>query len=649
MPGPSDWRSAVDGAPGWVAANADRFRPSSGEEVFAKNHAKPVIELAIMVRCHARAGREHSGLEPLLRLLASVQDAREYRDRRVCSRNDLVVTAFLYAALRHAGQDDARQRELIERLAAARLLDHTERPPHRIMEERLALEWGSLHAPLPSWAELIELSILRTTPNPLCLDEGTTYQLTHVILYLFAFGTKRRPPSLLGHPADLRRLLTALILTSCGNRHWDLLGELLLCWTCLELEPSGVSERAWTTFLALQAADGSFPGPAKDADSEMTEDQRRFAERYHTTLVAILAGEARIDCPAPARHGRLTPTSRSREPRPVGPLLATVAKGDADWIERLLDEMLDEGEASAVCSTLVGISACSVLDALLRPRLADVASRVAARLSAVADWTDVRPALSIVTHALLADHGLVLPALAEFVGAMAAVLEASPASDAMADLALCEKRVLLHRLGHAGAPLLIEPPELIEVAAALPLDSPREAVEAFLLQVGSCSGYGTRPVSLAAGADWVGELLVGLAARFYRKYDFVTASRLLRHAAYLGVDSAHLTDHVDFLVVQRRPEGGYGFFGAHEAPVRAAGGTGLSVERDLRLPVTVSCLVALAEVTTGWRLYRNPAGVSIDSPSAAPVGSRRGRELQRVDDGGGCAGEDARAGDHRSR
>jgi hypothetical protein len=136
------------------------------------------------------------------------------------------------------------------------------------------------------------------------LGEHGIYELTHVVMFMTRFGLHPQPALDLAAPARLRGPLSDLIVAMCQERHWDLLGELLFSWECLRLERSPVSERGWRAFLAAQDADGSFPPPAAierrraarsgGAPDEEPTRSRRFALRYHTTLVALMACSCRL-------------------------------------------------------------------------------------------------------------------------------------------------------------------------------------------------------------------------------------------------------------------------------------------------------------------------------------------------------------------
>jgi hypothetical protein len=483
------------------------------------------------------------------------------------------------------------------------------------MEERLALEWGAFHHSLPTWKQLVDDSILRKAPSPLHLDTEAAYQITHVILFLFGFGIRRGPVQIPDR-ARTRGLLIALIVTFCGERHWDLVGELLLCWDCLQLESGEIYEKAWDVFMAQQADDGSFAGPQSPPESnggdrergKTLKNRRRFLERYHTTLVAILAGNCYLRR-LPHRSSRAAPTRRaSRVPGDVDSGVASSVEKDAEWLSRLLDRLSEERapHPKAACGILVGIWICTALNSGLLAELSHIAGRVAERLSTVKQWADLPPALSILAYALLSRFGIAPPGLATFVRRLARVLDANSANDPVLDLAFCEKRILLNQIGLVKSPVLLPFTDSVQAARAMPLDAPKAAVETLLLYLSSCTGYGTRLVRVSANKAWVGELLSGLSVRFFRSSDILTACNLARNISYLGfsADSSR-ADLIDFVLLQRRPEGGYGFFGAADRSLSTASGGAFMADSDLYLPITLSCLWTLAEATGGWRLYRS--------------------------------------------
>ena len=159
------------------------------------HRAKALFELAIMVRCHADAASDSDDAALLHRTLRQIAESQQLGDRLPRTRSDIIFQSFLCAALERLGTDTTRQRKLLQRAVDAGILDHSERLPHRIMEERLALDWCHVEHRLPGWAELFAGSVLGgSTPTPLHVERETAYQITHVLLFLYGFGSRPRPP-----------------------------------------------------------------------------------------------------------------------------------------------------------------------------------------------------------------------------------------------------------------------------------------------------------------------------------------------------------------------------------------------------------------------------------------------------------------------
>ena len=152
-----------------------------------------MVELTLLVRALRDAGSEYAGLEGLTALVRAVGARPDRRHAPRPSRGQLLAGAFLFAAAYRTPEEDPAEHRRLQRLVDVRLLDALEQPVHRVMEDRLALEWAGLRHSLPSWQVLADGSILGAKPNPAFMDEVAAYQLTHVVMYLTAFGS--RPPS----------------------------------------------------------------------------------------------------------------------------------------------------------------------------------------------------------------------------------------------------------------------------------------------------------------------------------------------------------------------------------------------------------------------------------------------------------------------
>jgi hypothetical protein len=583
MPSRVEREGAADRALQWVVDHLPRFTAVDEDGTPASSPSKPLIELAIMAWCRHGCRGSSALPSPLVDLLRTSAAAPAVHDARVVGRVELVAQAFLYAVLAQLGHEDAQVAQRIQQAVDAGLLDATERTPHHMMEERLCLELGSFTADLPPWATLLERSVLGHTPPTAHLREVAAYQVTHVVLFLTAFGT-RAPPAPIER-AKVAGLLAELLVVCAADEHWDLVGELLLCWEALQLGDHAIVARSWRILLDQQSDDGSFPGPKPPTANEPTDQADRFAARYHTTLVVIMAVAAHVRDQSAGR-----PAPPGRHPR-------TASDRDAQWLAGLLDRRpADDRDRPVIAGrVLVGISACLALGSTDRSTLDSVTDRVAEQLSAVDDWIAVPAALSIAVYGLLQDRSCEVATLSSFVDVLVAALDATPATDALADLALCEKRVMLHHLGRVGGPVLAAASDVESAAAALPASPSTPDLDTLLRTVESATAHGTS--SHPPVEPWVGELLAAHAAWALRRYDLPLTGRLLRSAHHLGSAAP-----IDVLVAQRRHSGGFGYFGAQQSAVRAAVGQRFDVDVDLLLPVTVACLQTMAEVTTSWRL-----------------------------------------------
>src|SRR5262249_37039414 len=157
--------------------------------------------------------------------------------------------------------DDQNARGLIQRVLDAGFLDHTERLPHRMMDVKSCLDWGEFKHEFPTLDLLYNSSILGQVPSPLFLNEDAIYALTHVVMFLYGFGTRKQTSIPVEQYDEFRLNLSVLLVIMCQEHHWDLLSELLLCWECVGYASTDIYERAWKALLSVQNADGAIPGP----------------------------------------------------------------------------------------------------------------------------------------------------------------------------------------------------------------------------------------------------------------------------------------------------------------------------------------------------------------------------------------------------
>ena len=190
VPGRVLFEVTAQNAVAWLAANRQWFEPDN--VTLPGRRDKPVVELTLLVRALRDAESEYAGLEELAALVREVGARPDRRHAPRPTRGQLLAGAFLFAAAYRAPGEDPTEHRRLQRLVDVRLLDTLEQPAHRVMEDRLALDWAGLRHSLPSWQVLADGSILGAKPNPAFMDEVAAYQFTHVVMYLTALGS--RPP-----------------------------------------------------------------------------------------------------------------------------------------------------------------------------------------------------------------------------------------------------------------------------------------------------------------------------------------------------------------------------------------------------------------------------------------------------------------------
>jgi hypothetical protein len=576
-------------------------------------HGQKLAELAMMLHGYVELTGDADGPQArrIIALLRSAQGSRELCDRLMRAPAELILYCILYVVLRSRGHDDPALRELLQKAFDAGFLDHSERVIHRQMDVALHLEWGRFEHPWPSLEELYASSVVGRPTSPLHLDENAVYALTHVFMFLYGFGL-RAPATSTAENEAVRRMLSLLLVTACQEHHWDLLAELLLCWDCVGFAATPVYERSWRALLGVQQPDGAIPGPESALPDMRAGKLDYFSHHYHTTLVSILAGAlhalrsgeaVRPISPAPAPE-------RSVEP----PAVFGAARRARGWLAGLLSTA-GARRPDVLCRILLGCWICDSLLGQADVEFSDTAMRIGEELRELdrsgASFEAVPATLKLLTACLLAARGEVVPPLMELALQSADLLRELPASDS--DPALAEKEFLLHALGLYPAP---------EAASADPVDlvrdfsltAPRAEVERLASELHAVAGFGTRQGALSPADGWVADLLTGLATHCLRQYNFLTACRLLRALVYLGAEAEAYQDCIRFLLLNQRLDGAFGFFGPEEGKLRSAAPEGFSADFDLYLPITVSCLWALAESAgNGWRLY---ASLPVAAPSA---------------------------------
>ena len=623
----------------WIVLHLNEFDPFKDGRPFEIKHGQKVGELAILLQAYASlTGNQNS--EPVKRiasLLISIQKNPAFTDRLVRSPVEFVLFAEMYAALRSLGHDNLDQREMLQRVIDARFLDHTERLPHRAMDIVSCLEWGGFSHNFPSLESLYANSMLARVPNAAFLDEDAVYFLTHVIMFLYSFGTRKEIGVPFQQTRSLGRVLSTLLIACCREHHWDLVAELLLCWDCIGLAPTFVTRRAWQSLLQIQKEDGALPGPewAEELHQSQKVDDAEaeeiyFAHHYHTTLVSIIAGCLQLN--------RLGALSAKQE---ISLVTSKEATGEEDrsrnfaqdntaarrqnarqiivrtrsWLDYLtaIEVGSEIKRPEDLSKILLGYWICDSLTGANCEAFDEPARRIGEALSladenGTLDWSKTAPALKLIVASLLSSRNVFVPFLHSAQGFLVQAvhaLNASESADPATKMLLYEKRLLLHAMGLQPQPPRIGLSDLRDFARSLSFVGPESDVEGLLLRIHSYTSFGTRQVQLERSDYWIADLLAGLALTFFRKYDLPMGSRILRALSYLGVDTEDVDDCVDFLRLHQRPEGAFGFFGAQEYELLTSKSQEFSADFDLKLPITIECLWAIREASDrDWRMYQ---------------------------------------------
>ena len=587
---------------GWLDANAAHFAWGETQTAEGGKHA---LELGIALHALARPGGAlaspaHELPRALYDIFSAIAERDDVRLSPPRSMQRVLLQAMLDSLLRDAGRHSPIGLEPSRAALRAGVGAHEELAAYLRMEEQMFLDWAGLDHDLPSPAALAAQSMLARRLSALRLNEAGAYQLTHDIMFLGeldpahpAYGTTpldRASSDSVTDTTPPRQVLADLMIVFVGEPHWDLLGELLLCWDCLDLPDDATVHACRAAFLAAQDADGSTPADGRQpAEPEVAETpDQRFRRRYHTTLVRALMhdGQARR-----AAASRASAPSHRTSPAGARPLFD--AGRDLDWLTGQLDRA-GAGAAAAICGLIVGARLCAALEPDLAAEARSLRSRAAERLDAVAEFRNAPPALLLVAFAALREDGWTAPGLERYVDQVVQVLGGVASSDPHADLAFHEKRWLLHRLGLGPEPPPLVGVEACRMIADLGVQPTDEALQSAILAAESASRYGLSPCERSGDAA---EVLARHAVRLLRRDDLVRGGAAIRAAHHLSPLAASRRDEILLdLLLRQGPSGGYGHLVTAEH---------LPFDRDLQLhlPNTLAVLSAMAELGPGLNVY----------------------------------------------
>jgi hypothetical protein len=129
-------------------------------------------------------------------------------------------------------------------------------------------------------------------------------------------------------------------------------------------------------------------------------------------------------------------------------------------------------------------------------------------------------------------------------------------------------------------------------------------VRAVCGQIAASTGYGTTAASMApADRAAVRDALSTVLLQVLRQHDLVAGGLLLRSLGYLGARrDRSISCASSFLRAQQQPDGRFGYLAMEARQAEVA--FGADPVTELYLPITVSCVWALAETLGGgFRLF----------------------------------------------
>lgn len=176
-----------------------------------------------------------------------------------------------------------------------------ERTPTRSLELRLVLDHLDIPNDLPTREVLLAASMLGREFNEASLRPTEIYVLTHLIAYLTDFGLAK-DGLLDGATRGIApKLVERLIKRMIGERHWDLVSELITCGHCLAPLLQSEHQMAWNALSETQESDGSFGAlaTAKTLSATLSDPAElryeTWLRNYHKCLVTVIAALTGMD------------------------------------------------------------------------------------------------------------------------------------------------------------------------------------------------------------------------------------------------------------------------------------------------------------------------------------------------------------------
>ncbi|MFG2193702.1 DUF6895 family protein [Streptomyces sp. NPDC048639] len=293
----SQGRAVEERAVAWLAARRALIDPGSAGQDGVLFVRKALIETAFLVGLRARLVPEplEDDYAALLDQVRDIAERPSYRELIARDETALLLYAGTYAALRLCGHDSPEFLRIVRQAASGGYATAFERVPYRqldLLHTLLLCGIEDEHG-RPSMDDVLPFSLLCSRPNVIKLSDRDVYAITHTVFYVTDFGLREPlwPPGF--QPGEAVELVEALLTVSQARENADLVGELLCCLLCFGIRVSEPADRARQFLEAVQEPTGRVNGPSgilPPAFAGKDDQYRAWAEGYHTTIVAALAG-----------------------------------------------------------------------------------------------------------------------------------------------------------------------------------------------------------------------------------------------------------------------------------------------------------------------------------------------------------------------
>lgn len=161
----------------------------------------------------------------------------------------------------------------------------SERLPFRELERRWV---QGLYGQENSIADVVDHTLVSKLRDPNGLTRSDVYAITHAIMFATDFGQK---PLVYIDVAEITHIIDFLAMKSIIDDDLDILGELLICGSCIRQPPTRVRRIGIQLIRDVWSRHGLVPGPTfnpkkyKNLDT-MRQEIYSILECYHTTYVA---------------------------------------------------------------------------------------------------------------------------------------------------------------------------------------------------------------------------------------------------------------------------------------------------------------------------------------------------------------------------